>query len=229
MPVRVPEEERERFESAMIDFLFGYDRLRPDLEEAVSKRGVDTKRLASLCAPEPLGVCPTPGAREFIPPPALTRLAAERGFTFTRGGRVFVHFNYEHHAEGRAAPEQTLEVNLGLPPGFVGAEEARSDVVGEVTRALFGDCQLPARAQDYLRAHGVDVVELATESRAGPGEAVPPTTRVRPGVEQVLNELGFRIDRHGQFAVNSIRDLARLSKAGDDPWTKTIWSKTTCC
>jgi len=221
VPAKVPEKERPAFEQAMVAFLFGHDRIRSELEPALKARGVDIKRLASLSGPEPLGVCPVPGALEFIPTPRLAKLALEKGISLTDGGRIHLSFNYEKYAH-RASTEKALEVNLGLPDAFAKEDSISEDDVSGVTRALFGDCQLAQRAQAYLLAHGVDLVEIAATHKAELRNGmIPPTTRVRPEVAQILQAHGFNTDTIGQLKVKG--NITALVK--DD----AAWSKTTCC
>jgi hypothetical protein len=230
VPAKVKEADREKFEAVMLDFLFGHDRIRPELSAALEKHGVCVNTLAKLSEPETLGVCPTPDTLEFVPGPNMMSLAKRNGLDLTAGGRVFVTFDYEARAAG--ASDNVLYVNLGLPSAF--AKEGatiQKDTLGEVTRALFGDCQLSARAQDYLRAHGVDLVEFAADNKALlDGGQIPVTSRVRPETAKVLDELGINTDRLGQIEVGSIHDIRdSIGSLADDPWTKTVWSRTTCC
>lgn len=232
VPAAVKVDDRERFEALMVEFLFGHDRVRPELEEPLKRRGVDLKRLASLSEGQSLGVCPTPGAHEFIPTPELARWGGRHGVDFTGGGRVYVTFDYE---KGRATSgeDRTLRINLGLPPALEKLAQGDAvEVLGGVTRALFGDCDLSAPAQDYLRAFGIDLVDFAAQNaKLLDGGRMPATTRVRPAVAELLNASGFSVDRIGSIEVDAIRGLSgRVGALADaDPWTKAIWSKATCC
>lgn len=228
IPGEIPEDRRAKFESAVLQFLFGADRLRPELAEAVREHGADPNHLAFLSAREKIGVCPDPDAHEFIPGPILSRLAAERGLSFTRGGSVCIEFSYD--SKFRHAPN-TLTVNLRLAPGL--ATEITREATAELVGSLFGDCQLSVRAQEYLRAHGIDLVELAAEHhkvlRMG---HLPPTTRVRPEVAALLNEHGFNVDQFGRLEVSTIDDLREtdmLDEAGMPQGPRMQWTKTTCC
>lgn len=230
VPVEVAKEDRAEFESAMIEFLFGKDRVRPELHEALIREGIDIKRLATLSEGEPLSVCPTPGALEFRPTQALAAWGRKHGVGFTQGGRLMIAFNYDPAPKRRDSDARTLRVNLGLPDA-VPKDDA--EALGDVTRALFGDCALSPRAQDYLLAHGVDLVEFSGRyAERLDGGAMPATTRVSPRAAATLARHGFDTDRIGRIQVDSIRgmrpDLAEMSRI-DDPWTKTVWSKTTCC
>ncbi len=199
VPALVPEKERATFERAMVAFLFGHDRVRPELEPALKARGVDIKRLASLSGPEPLGVCPSPGALEFVPSPRLAKVASDKGINLTNGGKVNLTFNYDKYAH-KASTEKALEINLSLPGSFAKAGSVSDDDVNDVSRALFGDCQLSQRAQNYLLAHGVDLVEIAATHKAELRNGMlPPTTRVRPEVAQILGSQGFNTDIIGQL------------------------------
>lgn len=230
VPVEVAQEDRPAFESAMTEFLFGKDRVRPELHEALIKEGIDIKRLATLSEGEPLSVCPTPGALEFRPTPALAAWGRKHGIGFTQGGRLMIAFNYDAAPKSEGSDARTLRVNLGLPDAIPRDD---SEALGDATRALFGDCALSPRAQEYLLAHGVDLVEFSGRyAERLEGGAIPSTTRVSAAAAATLARHGFDTDRIGRIRVDSIRgmrpDLAEMSRI-DDPWTKTVWSKTTCC
>ncbi len=219
VPVKVDPADRPRLERALIDFVFAPDRVRPELHDALRERGVDVKQLAQLCQPRRLGVCPAPEALQFIPSEHLMQLARERGIDLTGGGRVALSFDHDAYAGGEAAPDR-LEIRLSLPEGLGDADETVADVV----RALFGDCELSSDARDYLRAHGVDLDELADEnSHRLDGGRIPPTTRAEAGVARILAERGLTTDRLGTFNVASIRDTHEPTR--DD----IGWSRVTCC
>jgi hypothetical protein len=225
VPVDVEEPERERFESALVAFIFGRDHIRSELAEPLAARGVDVRQVARLAAQQPLGVCPTANALEFVPTERVAQVAAEHGVDLTAGGRVFVVFDYDAYADGKA-PDDQLQIELGLRGGIGEALDDPEEFTADVVRALFGDCQLSVAAQDYLRAHGVDLVEIAAEHRDKLEDGrIPATTRVSPQVAAILNARGFETDRFGRFAVKTIRDVETIEPQGSD----LAWSKTTCC
>jgi hypothetical protein len=226
VPVSIPDQERARFEQAMVAFIFGADRVRPELREDLAAAGVDFNHLAALSQNPRIGVCPSPGALEFIPSDHLVEVCKRHGIDLTSGGSVLVGFTYDAYTDS-PAPSDQLEVNLKLP-GAVRLEAAdASDLTADIVRALFGDCQLAATAQAYLRAHGVDLTEVAARNvdRLG-GSEVPFTTRVNPDVHRYLSERGFNIDQFGRFGVNSIDQIG--DQIGTLP-DGLAWSKTTCC
>jgi hypothetical protein len=204
-PHDVPEDDRDDFEDAVISFLFGSERVRPELHEELSKRGVDLNTLASLCAETPLAVCPDPDARPFLPGPELVKLAASKGLKFTEGGCVRVEFDYCE--AGRASLNAgALNIKLRLPYGL--AREVTGEHTAAIAHALFGDCNLPLPAQQYLLAHGVHLEELARgvhESfRRG---HLPPTSRVSPEVGERLRRHGLDVDQFGRLEVAEVSDL----------------------
>ncbi len=223
VPARVDREACERVEDMMIDFMFGSDRVRPELREDLSAAGVDFNHLAELSQNPRIGVCPSPGAREFIPSEHLVRVCAAHGIDLTSGGSVIVTFNYDAYAD-ETEPTDQLEVNLTLPAGVGGEVTESADLVADIVRALFGDCQLPAPAQAYLRTHGVDLTEVVARNvdRLG-GPDKPFTSRVSPEVHRLLTEAGFALDQFGQFSVKSVTESASLARSCG------AWSKTTCC
>jgi hypothetical protein len=205
VPSDIAADQRARFEEGAVEFLFGPDRLRPELVDAIRKRGVDPNVLATLSEQQRLSVCPTPGALEFVPGPELTKLAAERGLKFTDGGEVRVEFNYAQAGKMNAA-SNVLYVNLRLPHGM--AAEMTREATAELVRALFGDCRIPGRVQDYLRAQGIDLVNLAAgHSDSFRRGQVPPTTRVRPEVADSLKRCGFDVDQFGRLEVLEVGEL----------------------
>lgn len=224
VPVKIAPEDRCEFERAITTFMFGYDRVRPELHAALKKHGVDINQLASLSAPENISVCPTPNALEFIPSEQLIKIGKKHGTDFTKGGELMVSFDYDAVGECEFTGE-TLDLRLGLPDGF---KDISDDEIGNITRVLFGDCQLAKKAQDYLRTHGVDLVEIAAEkSMALQDGKVPPTSRVRPEVAETLDRFGLNTDRLGQINIGSSEDLNTLMEGIGDP--RVMWKKTTCC
>lgn len=216
LPLDVDEAERAEFEQAMVSFMFGSDRIRPELREDLQAAGIDFNQLAALSRKPDIGVCPSPGATEFIPTQHLVQVCREHGIPLTEGGTVHLAFRY-----GQSSPGDTLQVRLGLP-GALGRAAEDDDTAADVVRALFGDCQLAEPAQAYLRAHGVDVTEVAARNveRLG-GPEVPFTSRVSPRVHDYLNRRGFNVDQFGRFDVTGVLDPGdRIGIA---------WTKTTCC
>ena len=221
VPVAVPDDERARFEQAMVLFVFGPDRVRPELREDLAASGVDFNQLAELSQSPRLGICPSPGALEFVPSSSLVEVCRRHGIDLTTGGSVVVSFDYDAYTSGRPPADQ-LEITLDLPGG-VRDDVTSQDATADVVRALFGDCQLAAPAQAYLRAHGVDLTEVAARNvdRLG-GADVPFTSRVSPEVHAYLAERGFALDQFGQFGVRSVGERATVR-------ARSAWSKTTCC
>ena len=225
VPVEVEEPERAAFERALVEFLFGRDHIRAELAGPLAERGVDVNQVARLADGQALGVCPTPDALEFVPSERVARAAREYGVDLTSGGRVFLSFDYDS-AKGEGSGD-ALRIELGLSGGFAGRVD--DEFTRDVVHALFGDCQLSPQAQDYLRAHGVDLSEVASENAdLLRGGEVPPTTRVSPQIAKILDARGFATDRFGRFDVTTIRDLE--PEGTIDPDSAGIsWSKATCC
>lgn len=222
VPVAVADQDRPRFEQAMVDFLFGSDQVRPELREELGRAGVDLNSLAALCQPARLGVCPTAGALEFVPSQKLMTVCKRHGIDLTAGGVVMVAFGYDAYAS-KPKPPDRLEVNLLVPDAVMGDVGKSAELMADISEALFGDCALPPAAQAYLRAHGVDLADVAARSvdRLG-GPDVPFTSRVSPLVHKYLTEKGFNVDQYGRFEVSEV-GRAGLPDGG------LMWEKTTCC
>lgn len=222
VPIAVADKDRARFEQAMVDFLFGSDQVRPELREALAKTGVDFNHLAALSQPPQLGVCPSAGAQEFIPSEKLVMVCKRHGIDLTAGGSVMVGFSYDAYAS-KPTPLDRLEVNLQLPEAVDGIVADSAELTADITEALFGDCELAAPAQAYLRAHGVDLKEIAARNveRLG-GPKVPFTSRVSPQVHRYLVGKGFNVDQYGRFEVNTVGHVV-------PPDGGLMWEKATCC
>jgi hypothetical protein len=223
VPVSMSDQERAPFEQAMVAFMFGADHVRPELREDLAAAGVDFNHLAELSQNPRIGVCPTPGALEFIPSDHLVQVCKQHGIDLTSGGSVVVGFTYGAYAD-RQPPSDQLEVNLKLPRAVHRDAVDSPELTADIVRALFGDCQLAAPAQAYLRAHGVDLTDIAARNvdRLG-GPEVPFTSRVSPRIHRYLVEKGFDVEQFGRFTVNAVDQLGTLDEAG------LAWSKTTCC
>jgi hypothetical protein len=224
VPVDVPVERRARFEQSLARFLFGNERVRPELSDALEKEGIDFNHLASLSTPEPLGVCPSPGAVEFVPSDRLAEVCRRHGIDLTSGGCALMTFEYGSY-EGEKQPYDALEINIKLPGGSDRDIAASADLTADVVTALFGDCRLSEPARAYLRTHGVDLEAIAARHQDVLGGAdVPFTSRVSPEIHHYLKESGFNVDQFGRFDVREVSrtDIERCN--GGAPW-----SKTTCC
>ncbi|WP_329619455.1 hypothetical protein OG357_02180 [Streptomyces sp. NBC_01255] len=223
VPVDVPAGRRARFELSLARFLFGNERVRPELSEALAQEGIDFNHLASLAAREPLGICPSPGAVEFVPSDKLAEVCRRHGIDLTSGGCALMTFTYDAY-DGKERPSDALEINIKLP-GSGARDIAESDeLTADVATALFGDCRLSERARAYLRTHGVDLEAIAANNRGllG-GDGVPFTSRVSPEIHDYLRESGFDVDRFGRF------DVREVDGADNDALLPSSWSKTTCC
>lgn len=217
LPIDVDPSERAEFEQAMVSFMFGSDRVRPELREDLAGSGVDFNHLALLSRKPDIGVCPSPGATEFIPTQHLVDVCREHGLSLTEGGAVSLVFQY-----GQSSPGDVLPVRLRLPGGIGRRLGDDPHAAADVVQALFGDCELAEPAQAYLRAHGVDVTEVAARNvdRLG-GPDVPFTSRVTPRVHEYLRDHGFDVDQFGRFDV---------TETLPSPGERAIsWEKTTCC
>ncbi len=224
VPVAVPAKRRARFEQSLARFLFGNERVRPELRDALEEEGVDFNHLASLATPPPLGLCPSPGAVEFVPSDRLAEVCRRHGIDLTSGGSALMTLVYDTYDSGKKPPG-TLEINIKLPAG-TGRDVAASDgLTADVATALFGDCRLSEQARAYLRTHGVDLEAIAArcQDRLG-GADVPFTSRVSPEIHDYLRQSGFDVDRFGRFDVREVSDAATTLPDGG-----AAWSKTTCC
>lgn len=218
VPVAVEQASRPEFEKAAADFLFGFDRVRPELAQALNAKGLDVRQLQRLSVPERVGACVTPDAHEFIPDDTLADYCASRRISLTEGGKVGFLFRYDDGVEGST---DTLNMRVSL-----GEEELPPELLGSVVHALFGDCGLAANAQKFLRANGVDIVQFARSNEALlPSRDTPMTTRVGPDTEALLNRLGFSTDKFGKLRVVSSKSVD-IDAAMDQG---IGWSKTTCC
>ncbi|MFD5552718.1 hypothetical protein ACFWIA_02630 [Streptomyces sp. NPDC127068] len=224
VPVDVPAEKRARFEHSLARFLFGNDRVRPELRTALTDAGIDFNHLATLSEQRPLGLCPSPGAVEFVPTERLARVCREHGIDLTSGGCALMTFGYGAY-EGKQQPPDALEIDIRLPRGAERDVAASPELTRDLVTALFGDCQLPEAARAYLRTHGVDLGEVAARNAdALGGPEVPFTSRVSPEIHHYLKTNGFDVDRYGRFDVRAVdRTTTELPNGG------AAWSKTTCC
>ncbi|WP_042389787.1 hypothetical protein [Streptacidiphilus melanogenes] len=220
VPVNIPDDQRSTFEQKVGDFLFGSDRVRPELREDLEAAGVDFNHLALLSQKPAIGLCPSPGALEFVPSERVAEVCKRHGIDLTSGGSVQVGFKYNVYDNDRKAPADALEIMLKLPRAVYQEASDSAELVADVVQALFGDCQLAAPAQAYLRAHGIDLTEIAARNvdRLG-GADVPFTSRVSPEVHSYLSERGFNLDQMGRFDVNAVA----VVNAG------VTWTKATCC
>jgi hypothetical protein len=225
VPVEISVQERPAFEQAMVDFLFGADRVRPELREALAAEGVDFNHLAALSEYSLIGVCPYPGALEFIPSYRVVEACKGRGIDLTSGGSVQVEFSYDAFVN-KPSPSDELLINLKLPESLASVASESSEFAADIIEALFGDCQLAEPARDYLRAHGVELKELAARNvdRLG-GAGVPFTSRVTPQVHRYLMEKGFNVNQIGRFGVNAVDGVSPLSGGAGG----VSWTKATCC
>ncbi|MFE6051812.1 hypothetical protein ACFQ6N_13725 [Kitasatospora sp. NPDC056446] len=220
VPVSIPDDQRSTFEQALGQFLFGFDRVRPELREPLAAVGVDFNHLALLSQKPQIGVCPSPGALEFIPSDAVAEVCRRHGIELTSGGTVQVGFTYDTYGDSRTPPSDALEIKLKLPRVVYQEASDSPGLVADIVEALFGDCQLAEPARAYLRAHGVNLTEIAAHNvkRLG-GPNVPFTSRVSPEVHSYLAETGFNLDQFGRFDVKSVAQV----NAG------VSWTKATCC
>ncbi|MFF3734282.1 hypothetical protein ACFYXM_29260 [Streptomyces sp. NPDC002476] len=224
VPIPVPVEQRARFEQSLARFLFGSDRVRPELRDALTAEGVDFNHLAALSQRPSLGVCPSPGAVEFVPTERLAEACKRHGIDLTSGGCVLVSYTYDAY-EGTQPPSNSLEIRLKLPAGIDKDISDSSDLTQDVVTALFGDCRLPEQARAYLRTHGVDLEAIASRNAVAlGGPDVPFTSRVSPEIHRFLNESGFNVDQYGKF---DVREVAQTTT--ELPNGGAAWSKTTCC
>lgn len=204
VPTHIPEEGRAQFEDDIASFLFGVDRPRPDLIEALRTRGVSAHALATTLSNDGLrALCPEPDALAFVPGPELMRAAGAAGKAFTEGGAVRLHFDY--NAKKGAGASNVLDVRLRVPHGL--AQHLSEAATGELVTALFGDCALPANTNDFLAAHGVDLEKFAGEvsPKYLSGE-LPPTTRVSPTVAKRLNAVGVNVEQYGKLRVVEVME-----------------------
>lgn len=224
VPVDVSAERRARFEQSLARFLFGNERVRPELRDVLEEEGIDFNHLASLATPPPLGICPSPGAVEFVPSDRLAEVCRRHGIDLTSGGCALMTFMYDAY-DGREKPSDALEINIKLPAGTDRDVAASADLTADVATALFGDCRLSDQARAYLRAHGVDLEAIAARchDRLG-GADVPFTSRVSPEIHHYLSQSGFNVDQFGRFDVREVAEATTSLPNGG-----AAWSKTTCC
>jgi hypothetical protein len=212
VPVSVPESKRKKFEGALVELLFGQDRVRPEAEKSLRKAGVNTKKLARLTRPRRIGLCPSPGDFEFLPNLRLARAAKKAGISLLGGGRVTLKFDYKVGVS--TATSRELNVHIGIPESL-----RYPEVLDDMSEGLFGSCTLPKDATDFLHAHGIDLDEITTKLAP-----LPPTTRVSPRVAAILAEAGFTTERMGTIKTRSMDEAAAVSLD-----CGTTWSKRTCC
>jgi hypothetical protein len=207
VPTDVASKERAEFEEGVVEFLFGPDRIRPELVAALKSSGVDTDKLEALYKVETVlatAVCPSPDDFAFVPGPELLKIAATNGVSFTGGGSVRVLFTYARPGDVKL-PTDELHVRVHVPKGM--ASSLTPEATGELVQGLMGDCQLPKGVQQFLAAHKVELAELArrTGGKFQHGR-VPPTTRVRPEVEKRLRDMGFDTAQFGQLKVVGVAE-----------------------
>src|SRR5262245_7596278 len=218
VPVDVPSEQRHEFANAVVAFLLGRDRIRPEFTRELEAAGIDARQLATLSDTQKIGVCNEPEALEFIPDKGLIELAAKKKLDFSSGGNLRIHFNFDAK---KGKEPKNLELALELPDnvGSVNREQ-----LGSVVEALFGDCELSFEATKYLQAHKLTTADLERKhAKALAGGKKPLTSRVSPEVEEFLGKFGLRTDRYGDLVVTS-ESLARRGEA-----MAISWSKRTCC
>lgn len=202
VPRDVPAQDRAGFESAAVEFLFGIDRPRAELNDELKKRGIDLNGLAAASTRSRLGICPDPEALEFVPTLALARHAAAAGVSLTTGGSVEIEFEYGQVSK-MDYPSNTLFINLKLPRQA--AQQITEQFTGDIVMSLFGDCELPRGAQAYLNAHGVDLKDIVQKAGAGiKAGTVPPTTRVGAAAAERLKRAGLDVDQFGKIQVKSV-------------------------
>ncbi|MFF8835693.1 hypothetical protein [Streptomyces sp. NPDC015130] len=226
VPVDVPDGQRARFEQSLARFLFGNERVRPELSGVLAEHGVDFNHLATLAAREPLGICPSPGAVEFVPSEKLAEVCRRHDIDLTSGGCALMTFTYGAYdgEDGKERPSDALEINIKLPGSSAQDIAGAAELTEDVATALFGDCRLSERARAYLRTHGVDLEAIAADNRAlFGGDDVPFTSRVSPEIHDYLRNSGFDVDRFGRF------DVRQVDGADEDALLPSSWSKTTCC
>jgi hypothetical protein len=203
VPKDVPAQERPQFEAAIVEFLFGVDRPRAEVAAALAIKGINPNGLATTFRKPVLGLCPDPDALEFVPGPALTKMAASKGMAFVGGGSVELEFQYDL-ASKMTYPPDALYVNLKVPKEI--AQDITHEVEGEIAQALFGDCDITATAQSYLRAHGIANL-MDVSGAALKGRAVPPTTRVSAAAAARLRRGGLNVDQFGKLEVHRVTAL----------------------
>ncbi len=217
VPVDVPSGQKHEFINAVVKFLLGRDRIRPEFTRDLEAAGVDARQLATLSDTHKIGVCNEPDALEFIPDETLIELAAEKNLDLTSGGNLRIHFNFDAK---KVKDAKKLELTLKLPEN-VGAVNEKQ--LGSIVEALFGDCELSFRAQKYLQAHKITLADLERKhAKALAGGEKPLTSRVSPEVEELLGKFGLRTDQYGDLAVTS-ESLVRRGEGA------IAWSKRTCC
>lgn len=205
VPHDVPAAERQDFEAAAVEFLFGVDHPRPELHQELTRRGIDVNALAAAARMPVLGVCPVPDAFQFIPSLALAKHATAAGASFTAGGSVEVEFAYDQ-ARNMTYPQDVLYVNLRVPPQVTAG--MTDELTGHLATALFGECQLPQAAHAYLAAHGTDLREVAHAVGGGfRSGSIPPTTRVSPVAAAQLKKAGLNTDQFGKIEVRNVSPL----------------------
>ena len=206
VPRDVAEADRSDFESAAVEFLFGIDRPRAELNSELVKRGVNLNALAAASTRAALGICPDPAAYQFVPSRSLARHATAAGVSLTAGGAVQIEFEYGA-AKRMEYPSNVLYLNLKLPAEV--HKNITGELTGDIVTSLFGDCELPSAAQSYLDAHGVDLHEIAHRSGAHfRDNSVPPTTRVNAYAAEKLKKAGLNVDQFGKIQIKGVAALA---------------------
>jgi hypothetical protein len=199
VPTAVPAEYRSDFEEAAVEFLLGRELLRPELLAELTKRGININALTAAYDEPVLAVCPTLGDRQFIPGPALMRLASSSNISFTGGGSIHIDFLYDQ-ASKMEYPSNVLFVRLRVPESLV--SHMTDEVIGEIVSALFGNCDLPPRVKAFLAAHGLDLNELARQAHQKFSDgSVPPTTRVNELAARRLERAGLNVAQFGTLKV----------------------------
>ncbi len=223
VPLTVNKKNLASFEKAFVEFFMGYDRVRPEIENLLTEQGVDVKKLASLSKPEKLGLCVSPRAFEFAPSLKLKTFAKNKGLDLSSGGKIEFKFLYDK--KGNGDDEKELTVNFRLPAL---EENLSEEITGEIVQSLFGNCELPEKAENYLNERGINLTNLAARlAKFNEGE-IPPTTRVSEKVASVLNDSGFNTEIFGKLKVTSIFDI-ESQVAAINPLSPVMWEKSTCC
>jgi len=143
VPVSVPQAKHKEFKEALMELLFGYDRLRPEAVALVSQAGVDVEQLSRLSKPRPLGLCPDSTDYEFKPNARLAKAAKEAGLLFTGGGQVSAYMDFEYAKTRAAGPVNELHVSIGVPAGLNYPE-----ALDDISEGLFGTCDLFPRSDE---------------------------------------------------------------------------------
>ena len=217
VPVDVPSGQKHEFINAVVEFLLGRDRIRPEFTRDLEAAGVDLRQLATLSDTHKIGVCSDPDALEFVPDETLMELAKKKKLDLTSGGNLRIHFNFDAK---KVKDPKKLELILKLPEN-VGAVNEKQ--LGSIVQALFGDCELSSRAQEYLHVHKISLTDLERKHAKALADGEKPlTSRVSPEVGEFLAKFGLRTDQYGDLVVTSEGIAKRVEGA-------IAWSRRTCC